>query len=61
MTSTLFDGSSTEGALDVSAAEEGAGEAADEVGFGGGAKNTVRVDGPSWLLVRFTVMDMAGL
>lgn len=61
MVSTLREGLCIEEAVDGSVDEEGAGEAVPDVEFEGGAKNTVRVEGPSWSTVRFTVIEMAGL
>jgi len=59
--SILFDGLCPEGAVEWSVDDEGAGDAVADKYFEGGAKKIVRVAGPSWSAVRFTVMDMAGL
>lgn len=61
MVSILLVGALTDGAVDGSVDEEGADDAVVEEDLEGGAKKTVRVAGPSWSRVRFTVIDIAGL
>ena len=61
MVTILLAGAFPNGSGDEFVDEEDAGDVVAGEDLGGGAKKIVRVAGPCWSSVRFTVIDIAGL
>ena len=61
MVTILLAGAFPNGSVDGFVDEEDAGDIVAREDLGGVEKKTVRVAGPSWSRVRFTVIDIAGL